>query len=242
MPGAAFFPDARLNFAENLLWKTRSWRRDRFPRRSPIERRLSWDELRALVSRLRQIFSKARCRPGDRVAAMLPNMPEAIAGMLRGEFARRDLVVLLARFRRRGRPGALRADRAEALHRVRRLSIQRRRLSESATRSQQSRELRPALTLVVSYIGGARRIASEIERGDSSRRRFGRRRKTRPLVFERLPFNHPLYILFSSGTTARPNASFIRRGARCFSISKNSACTRTSARATGSSTLPLAAG
>src|SRR5690606_22309817 len=47
-----------------------------------VERRLSWDELRALVSRLQQLFRAHGVKAGDRVAAMMPNMPETTAAML----------------------------------------------------------------------------------------------------------------------------------------------------------------
>ena len=53
MPGARFFPEARLNFAENLLRKTGSGDAIVFRGEDKVERRLSWDELRSLVSRLR---------------------------------------------------------------------------------------------------------------------------------------------------------------------------------------------
>ena len=82
MPGASFFPDATLNFAENLLRKSGSSDAIVFRGEDKVERRLSWDELRALVSRLQQAMRALGVKKGDRVAAMLPNMPEAIAGML----------------------------------------------------------------------------------------------------------------------------------------------------------------
>jgi acetoacetyl-CoA synthetase len=64
-------------------------------------------------------------------------------------------------------------------------------------------ELHPAQTLVVSYIGSASAVAKNIEGGvalDDALAATGEE----PLVFERLPFSHPLYILFSSGTTGVP--------------------------------------
>jgi acetoacetyl-CoA synthetase len=82
MPGARFFPDATLNFAENLLRKTGADDAIVFRGEDKVEKRLSWDELHALVSRLQQALTAAGVRAGDRVAAMLPNMPEAVAAML----------------------------------------------------------------------------------------------------------------------------------------------------------------
>ena len=82
MPGARWFPEARLNFAENLLRRGDDstaivfWGEDR------VKRRLSHADLHALVSRLAQAMRRAGVRAGDRVAAYLPNMPEAVAVML----------------------------------------------------------------------------------------------------------------------------------------------------------------
>ncbi len=82
MPGAMFFPDANINFAENLLKKTGPSEAMVFRGEDKVERRVSWDELHALVSRLQQLFVSLGVARGDRVAAMMPNMPEAIAAML----------------------------------------------------------------------------------------------------------------------------------------------------------------
>ena len=82
MPGASFFPDAKLNFAENLLRKRGPSDAIVFKGEDKVLRRLSWDDLHALVSRLQQLFVSLGVKKGDRVAAMMPNMPEAVAGML----------------------------------------------------------------------------------------------------------------------------------------------------------------
>jgi acetoacetyl-CoA synthetase len=82
MPGATFFPDARLNFAENLLKKRGPADAIVFKGEDKVFRRLSWDDLHALVSRLQQLFVSLGVTKGDRIAAMMPNMPEAVAGML----------------------------------------------------------------------------------------------------------------------------------------------------------------
>jgi len=85
MPGAAWFPEARLNFAQNLLERKRAddttdalvfWGEDK------VKRRLSHLELHALASRASAAFAAAGIRPGDRVAAYVPNLPEAVVAML----------------------------------------------------------------------------------------------------------------------------------------------------------------
>lgn len=82
MLDARFFPEARLNFAENLLRKTGSGDALIFRGEDKVSYRLTWDELRALVSRLQQALRAQGIGAGDRVAAMMPNMPETIALML----------------------------------------------------------------------------------------------------------------------------------------------------------------
>lgn len=82
MPGARFFPGAALNFAENLLRRRGSsdaivfWGEDR------VKRRLSWDDLHGLVSRLQGFLLDQGVKAGDRVAAVMANTPEAVAAML----------------------------------------------------------------------------------------------------------------------------------------------------------------
>ncbi|MCM2328508.1 MAG: AMP-binding protein, partial [Lysobacter sp.] len=83
MPGARFFPGARLNFAENLLRHTGGegdaitfWGENR------VRARLTNAELRDQVSRLQQALEAAGVKSGDRVAAFMPNMPEAVVTML----------------------------------------------------------------------------------------------------------------------------------------------------------------
>ena len=85
MPGAQWFPDARLNFARNLLDRRRAdddgdalvfWGEDK------VKRRLSHAQLHALSSRASAAFDASGIVAGDRVAAYMPNMPETIVAML----------------------------------------------------------------------------------------------------------------------------------------------------------------
>ncbi len=82
MPGAQWFPDARLNFAENLLR-----RRDESPAlifqgEDQVSRTLTHAELYRDVLAMRNKLCDLGLRPGDRVAAYLPNVPEAVVAML----------------------------------------------------------------------------------------------------------------------------------------------------------------
>ena len=82
MPGARFFPEARFNFAENLLRGRGDGDAIVFWGEDKVKRRLSWDELQDRVSRLAQALRAEGVEPGDRVAGFMPNMPEAVIGML----------------------------------------------------------------------------------------------------------------------------------------------------------------
>ena len=83
MPGAEWFPDVALNYAEHVF-------RDRDPaavairhageERAPAE--LTWAELHALTARIAAGLRAQGVTRGDRVVAYLPNVPEAIAAML----------------------------------------------------------------------------------------------------------------------------------------------------------------
>ena len=82
MPGARFFPDARLNFAQNLLRRRDAGEAIVFRGETKVTRRLSHAELYDAVSRVAQALTAAGVVKGDRVGAWLPNMPETIIAML----------------------------------------------------------------------------------------------------------------------------------------------------------------
>jgi len=82
MPGAKFFPDARLNFAENLLRRRDDAPAILFRAEDKVERSLTFAELYDRVSVLAQALRDLGVQPGDRVAGYLPNMPEAVVAML----------------------------------------------------------------------------------------------------------------------------------------------------------------
>jgi len=83
MPGARFFPGARLNFAENLLrFKDRDGDALVFWGEDKVKRRMSWRELGEEVARAAEALREAGVGVGDRVGAILPNMPESIVSVL----------------------------------------------------------------------------------------------------------------------------------------------------------------
>jgi len=82
MPGAQWFPDARLNFAENLLRHRGDAEALVFRGEDKVERRMTRDQLHDAVSTLAQALKAQGVGVGDRVGAYVANMPEAVIGML----------------------------------------------------------------------------------------------------------------------------------------------------------------
>ena len=204
MPGARFFPDAKMNFAENLLTGSGTGYAVVFRGEDKVNLRWSWDELRDKVSRIQQFLRDQDVKAGDRVAAMMPNMPETIAAMLAAaslgavwsscspdfgtqgvldRFGQIEPTVFVAAdgYYYNGKTIDVGGKIAEVL--------------------EQLPSVRAAL--IVDYIGKADATASQIGRASALDRAIAPY-AAQPMTFERLPFDHPLYILFSSGTTGIP--------------------------------------
>lgn len=82
MPGARYFPNGRVNFAENLLRRRDDSLAIIFRGEDKVRRELTWVELYDQVSCLAQAFRAMGLSAGDRVAAYMPNMPETVIAML----------------------------------------------------------------------------------------------------------------------------------------------------------------
>ncbi|MER8433883.1 acetoacetate--CoA ligase [Mesorhizobium caraganae] len=204
MPVASFFPDATLNFAENLLKKTGSGAAIVFRGEDKIERRLSWNELHQLTSRFQQLFLSLKVKKGDRIAAMMPNMPETVAAMLAAASIGAVWSSCSPDF---GEQGVL--DRFGQIEPVvfiapdgywyngKAIEVAD-KIAAVATKLETVGKV-----LIVDYLGTSRDIAGIIDKAvalEEALSPFA----AKSLTFERLPFAHPLYILFSSGTTGIP--------------------------------------
>jgi acetoacetyl-CoA synthetase len=204
MPGAKFFPDAKLNFAENLLKRADHHEAIVFRGEDKSEKRLSFAQLSALVSRLQQALKAAGIGAGDRVAAMMPNLPETIALMLaatsRGaiwsscspDFGERGV---LDRFGQIGPKLFAAVDgywyNGKRIPIADKLAAIVKQLPTTQT------------VIVVPYLDEAETVAKSLPRAVTLEQ-FLKPHAAKPLLFDRLPFNHPVYILYSSGTTGVP--------------------------------------
>ncbi|HEV2901551.1 MAG TPA: acetoacetate--CoA ligase [Pseudaminobacter sp.] len=204
MPGAAFFPYARLNFAENLLKKTGGGDAIVFRGEDKVERRMSWDDLHALVSQLQQLFRSLGVKQGDRIAAMMPNMPETVVAMLAAASLGAVWSSCSPDF---GEQGVL--DRFGQIEPVVFIAPDgywyNGKAIEVADKIAAVSAKLPTLrkVLIVEYLGTAGDVAAVIDKADALEEALAPFAPSK-LTFEQLPFAHPHYILFSSGTTGIP--------------------------------------
>ncbi len=204
MPGARFFSDAKLNFAENLLRRRGDATALVFRAEDKIERRMSFAELEALVSRLQQALAAAGIGVGDRVAAMLPNVPEAIALMLATTSIGAFFSSCSPDFGERGVLDRFGQIEPKILFACDGYWYNGRCISITEKLQHIAGHLpNAARIVVVPYLGEANAVAKKLSRGvdlDSFLEAFA----PKELRFTRLPFDHPIYILYSSGTTGVP--------------------------------------
>ena len=202
MPGARWMPGATLNWAEHTLrmpgradadvvMVSRSQTRERV--------QLTAAELREQVARARAGLQRLGVGRGDRVAAFLPNVPEAMVGLLATaslgatwsscapEFGVRSVV---DRFRQIEPKVLLTIDGYRYGQRI----------VERADEVAAIRAALPGLqaTITLPYLHPTeQRIADAVPWAELTA-------ESGPLAFESVPFDHPLYVLYSSGTTGLP--------------------------------------
>ena len=207
MPGARWFPAARLNFAENLLFERSERPALLFRGENGSRRSLSFEALHDRVARLAAALELAGVGPGDRVAGFLPNLPETIIAMLatasRGAVwssCSPDFGIngVLDRFGQI-RPRVLLT--ADGYH------YGGKWIDSIAPAARVAEELDSVEHIVlVPYDGDpdtAAKAAAELP-GAVPWGQFLGDGAPPPLTFARLPFDHPLYVMYSSGTTGVP--------------------------------------
>jgi len=201
MPGARWFPGTRLNFAENLLRHAGNEPAIVFRNEAGLRRELSWDTLRSEVARLAAGLREAGLGPGDRVAGFMPNLPETVAAMLAAASVGATWSSCSPDF---GTDGVL--DRfgqiepkvlftADGYFYAGKAHDSLGRIAEVAARIGSVERV-----VVVPYVSDRpdlSRLPNAVPYGE-----FGQ--PGAAPGFERLPFDHPLYILYSSGTTGVP--------------------------------------
>ncbi|MBR9884897.1 MAG: acetoacetate--CoA ligase [Oceanospirillales bacterium] len=202
MPGAQWFPEARLNFAENLL----RWRDDRpavvFCGEDGRRNELSHAELYAQVAALASALRAQGIRPGDICAGFMPNVPETLIAMLATtsigaiwsscspDFGINGVVDRFGQVK----PRVLFTTDGYIYNGKRLSSIDKVAGIAGDIDSVEQIIVVPFLeqTPDISALSGAQLLDDFADHS------------AQEIVFEQLPFNHPLYVMYSSGTTGVP--------------------------------------
>ncbi len=203
MPGAKWFSGARLNFAENLLRRKDNHKAIIFRGETSVELELTYTELYEQVRRASAALRKAGVQKDDHIAAFMPNMPETVIMMLAAASIGAAWSSTSPDF---GIKGV--SDRFSQIEPTIILAADGYYYKGKVFDSQEKlkgiiHNLPSVDTIVlVDYTGNANTdiipnsvlwdnfvVATDEE-----------------LIFEQLPFDHPLYIIFSSGTTGLPKS------------------------------------
>lgn len=204
MLGVNWFPEAKLNYAENLLRPSVNpdalvfWGEDK------VKRRISRQALHSEVAQLAAALRDLGIVSGDRVAVWLPNMPEAIIAMLALSSIGAIFTSASPDF---GVQGAL--DRfgqvtPKVLIGVDGYFYNGKTIDVLGKLGEVARQL-PSVerVVVVSYVAAKAKIDA-IPKAVNWQNFIAPFAGVNTIKYAELPFNHPLYILYSSGTTGVP--------------------------------------
>jgi acetoacetyl-CoA synthetase len=204
MPHAGFFPEARLNYAENILIRADDAPALIFRSENGQRSELSWRALNEQVSLLQQALARLGVGKGDRVCAVVPNHPVSIIGLLAcaslgaiwsscsPDFGERGI---LDRFGQIEPKVLLCCDGyfygGKTFMMTEKITAVVRQIASISK------------VIVFDYAGAADTVAAAVPSGITLAT-LTRGVAPRPVTFAQLPFEHPLYILYSSGTTGVP--------------------------------------
>ncbi len=203
MPGAKWFSGARLNFAENLL----RYRDDAvaliFKGEDQPNRTMTYGELTSEVARIARALRDCKVGPGDRVAGFMPNMPETVIAMLAATSIGAVWSSCSPDFGIKGVLDRFGQIKPKVLFVADGYFFKGKRLDSLSRVADILKDL-PSIERVVVVPYTEREPDIGVLRDAIRYRDFGAKASNPQIVFEQLGFDHPLYIMFTSGTTGLP--------------------------------------
>ena len=203
MPGAKWFSGARLNFAENLLRFHDESVALIFKGEDHPTRTMSYAELTAEVARVARALRASGVGPGDRVAGFMPNMPETVIAMLAATSLGAVWSSCSPDFGIKGVLDRFGQIKPKVLFVADGYFFKGKRLDSLSRVADILKDL-PSIekVIVVPYTEQEPDISAV--RNAVHYHDFGPKNGDPKIDFEQLAFDHPLYIMFTSGTTGLP--------------------------------------
>jgi len=203
MPGAKWFSGARLNFAENLL----RYRDDRpafiFKGETQKYARMTYRELYTTVARLAKSLRQLGVKPGDRVAAYMPNMMETAIAMLAATSVGAAWSSCATDIGSQAALDRLGQIEPKVLFTVNGYYYKGKAFSSVGNAAEVAKGIRSLKKVVVASYPDEKPDLSQVP--NAVRWEDFLSKESEPaLEFEQLPFDQPVYIMFSSGTTGKP--------------------------------------
>jgi acetoacetyl-CoA synthetase len=204
MPHAGFFPEASLNYAENVLVKSDDTPALIFRSENGTRSETSWRDLSEQVSLLQQALAKLGVGKGDRVCAVVPNHPVSIVGLLACASLGAIWSSCSPDFGERGILDRFGQIEPKVLLCCDGYFYGGKTFMLTEKIAAVTRQI-PSLSKVIvfDYAGAANEVAAALPNGITLAA-LTRGLTARPVSFVQLTFDHPLYILYSSGTTGIP--------------------------------------
>jgi acetoacetyl-CoA synthetase len=203
MPGARWFSGARLNFAENLL----RYRDDRpafiFKGETQKYARMTYGEVYTAVARLARSLRQLGIKPGDRVAAYMPNMMETAIAMLAATSAGAAWSSCATDIGSQAALDRLGQIEPKVLFTVNGYYYKGKPFSSVANAAEVAKGIPSLKKVVVATYPDEKPDLSQIPKAIRWED-FLSPELEADLEFEQLPFDQPVYIMFSSGTTGKP--------------------------------------
>jgi acetoacetyl-CoA synthetase len=205
MPGAKWFSGIKLNFAENLLHYQDDKNAIIFKGEDRKPQYITYKQLFDRVSILASAMRNAGVQQGDRIAGFLPNMPIAIIAMLATASIGAIWSSCSPDFGIKGVLDRFKQIKPKILFAVDRYYYNGKKFNYLDKVKQIAEQLPTLENVIINpYISHSVNV-DDIPKGISYKD-FTNKSTKQELQFEQLPFDHPLYIMYSSGTTGMPKA------------------------------------